>query len=120
MPGCITCLFNASWLTLFSFKYDTLPFKISCVYISFTLLALVNITAVCEFLKLADSFPEVVNHDLLLTVELSSLLPPPSFPHPLLKKNLCHIDVNQCDVKAGPIWICIETLKKGPSWGGIA
>ena len=81
---------------LVQLKYDVLPFEISPVYISFTLLALINITAVYEFLKLADSFPgpEVITHDLLLTLELTSLLLPPSFPHPLLKSNLCRIDVN--------------------------
>ena len=79
---------------LVQLKYDALPFEISPVYIFFTLLALVNITAVCKFLKLIDSFPEVINHDLLLTLEPSSLLLPPSFPHPLLKSNLCRIDVN--------------------------
>ena len=79
---------------LVQLKYDALPFEISPVYISFTLLALINITAVCEFLKVADSFPEVITRDLLLTLEPSSLLLPPSFPHPLLKSNLCRIDVN--------------------------
>ena len=93
-PGGITCLFDASRLTLFSFKYDALPFEISRVYTSFTLLALINITAVYESLKLADSFPEVVNPHFLLTLESSSLLLPPSFPHPLLKSNICRIDVN--------------------------
>ena len=47
---------------LVQLKYDALPFEISPVYISFTLLALINIMAVCEFLKLADSFPEVITH----------------------------------------------------------
>ena len=59
----------------------------------FLYLSGLNIPAVCEFLKLADSFPEVVNYDILLTLDTSSLLPP-SFPHPLLKSNLCRIDVN--------------------------
>ena len=72
---------------LVQLKYDALPFEIAPVYISFTLLALINIMAVCEFLKLADSFPEVITHDLLLTLERSSLLYRPSFPHPLLKSN---------------------------------
>ena len=76
---------------LVQLKYDALPFEISPVYISFTLLALINITAVCEF---ADSFPEVINHSLLLTLKPNSLLLPPSFPHPLLKSNLCREDVN--------------------------
>ena len=61
------------------------------VCIHFHYLAGLDITAVCEFLKLADSFLEVVNHDLLHTLELSLLLPP-SFPHPLLKSNLCRIE----------------------------
>ena len=79
---------------LVSFKYDALPFEISRIYISFTLLALIDITAVCESVKLADSVPEVVNPHFLLTLESSSLLLPPSFPRPLLKSNLCRIDVN--------------------------
>ena len=37
-----------------------------------------DILAVCEFLKLADSFLEVVDYDILLSLELSSLLQPPS------------------------------------------
>ena len=57
-------------------------------------LAGLNIPAVFEFLKLADSFREVVNYDILLTLEPSNLLLPPSFHHPLLKSNLCRIDVN--------------------------
>ena len=60
----------------------------------FLYLAGLNIPAVCEFLKLADIFPEVVDYDILLTLDTSSLLLPPSFPHPLLKSNLCRIDVN--------------------------
>ena len=38
---------------------------------------------VCEFLKLTDSFQEVVNHDLLLTLEPSSLLLPLVFAGPV-------------------------------------
>ena len=60
----------------------------------FLYLAGLNIPAVCEFLKLADSFPEIVNYDILLTLDTSSLPLPPTFPHPLLKSNLCRIDVN--------------------------
>ena len=60
----------------------------------FLYLAGLNIPAVFEFLKLADSFREVVNYDILLTLEPSNLLLPPSFRHPLLKSNLCRIDVN--------------------------
>ena len=60
----------------------------------FLYLAGLNIPAVCEFLKLADSFLEVVNYDILLSLEPSSLLLLPSFPHPLLKSNMCCIDVN--------------------------
>ena len=64
--------------------------NLACIH--FLYLDGLDITAVCEFLKLADSFPEVVNYDLRL--ELSSLLLPPSFPHPLLKSNLYRIVVN--------------------------
>ena len=60
----------------------------------FLYLAGLNILAVFEFLKLADSFPEVVNYNILLTFEPSNLLLPSCFHHPLLKSNLCHKDVN--------------------------
>ena len=66
--------------------------NLTCIHLLY--LSGLDITAVCEFLKLADSFPEIVNHDLLLTLELRGLLLLPSFPHPLLKSNLCRIDDN--------------------------